>query len=157
MLKHTLFAGCVAVALLASAQAMAEPQHPFYPHAEYQPGHPVPPSTPYRNWHEHDVPRVDVAGALSIQDRMIEEGIRNGELTRDEVISLRREQDRIRKADWELNKQGLTRDEAQKLEHMLERAKQHIIEERNNRERARPMPAPHHDGHGHSHMPEHHR
>jgi hypothetical protein len=152
MLKYTLCAGCVAVALLASAQAMAEPQHPFHPpHAEYQPGHPgQPPTAPYRDWHEQEVPRVDVARALSIQDRMIEEGIRNGELTRDEVISLRREQDRIRKADWEFNKKGLTRDEARTLENMLERAKQHIIEERNNRERVRPMPAPHHEDHGHS-------
>ncbi len=71
------------------------------------------------------------------QNKRIEEGIRSGELTREEVRILRREQQRIAQMRRDILRDGrITKREREILVNNLNRASKHIYQLRRNNQRA---------------------
>jgi hypothetical protein len=81
------------------------------------------------------VPPTEVGARLANQNRRIDRGARQGQLTRREARRLHREDRRIRRATRrdELRRGGLTRREARRLNHRENRVSRQIHRERHGR------------------------
>jgi len=117
MFKQSLIAVAIALGMLASSQVMA---------------------APFDNGLGH------IHRMQDEQARMIDDGIRRGELTPREANRLNEEQGQIRDTEWRYDRDGrLSSADISTLEDMLYRADRHIRYDLNNAEWARvPAPAP---------------
>ncbi|EXJ13973.1 hypothetical protein [Imhoffiella purpurea] len=79
--------------------------------------------------------RYDVSDRFDHQVRLIERGMRSGELTDREVKRLRHEQYQLRDMARDLRHDGYSRHDRRLLDRRMDRAEDHIWQLRNNDER----------------------